>query len=209
MSRELFGLVLLCVQVGINLPVIIKLIKAKTGEGLSISGEIIWIAGGIGWVIYGILTNSLTLIISGSLAAIACLIISGLLFKYSRPNMLLPMLLGGFTLVSIIVSTWLMGVTGLSVVLSIFGVVQFMPQLLLTISNIRTKTIPFGVSTMGSAFRAVYTGGWAIYAGAWVLWSITVEQIDWPLLFWGIAGVITFGLQALYSFLMRQKTSLP
>lgn len=207
MSRELFGLLLLCIQVGINIPVIVKLIKAKTGIGISISGEMIWIAGGIGWILYGSFIDSITLIISGTIATIACSTISILLWKYSRPRMLLPSLLSGLTLLSIFVSAAIAGVVGLSIMLAVFGIVQFLPQLSLTISNIRTRTIPSGVSIAGSGLRAIYTGGWAVYAGAWVFWDISIEKIDWPLLVWGVAGVVTFGLQALYSFIIRTKTN--
>lgn len=207
MSRELFGLLLLFVQASINIPIIIKLLKVKTGKGISLTGETVWIAGGVGWIIYGYMTDSVTLMISGSLAAIGCAIVSILLWKYSRPKLAMPLGLGIFTFTAIVLSGIFGGVIGLSISLSIFGVLQFLPQLSLTINDIKTRAIPAGVSVTGTTFRAFYTGGWAVYAGAWILWSITVAEIDWPLLVWGLAGVVTFGTQAAYTnFAMKRLT---
>lgn len=207
MSREIFGLVILLIQVGINIPVIAKLLKSKSGEGISLTGETIWIAGGIGWIIYGFSTNSTTLVISGSLAVVGCSLTSFLIHKYSHPSLKNPLGLGTITLVSIVGSFLLFGIAGLSFAMAVFGVLQFFPQLFETISKIRNKGSAGGVSVSGSLFRAVYTGLWAIYAGAWFLWGMTYAEIDYPLLAWGVAGVVVFGLQSSHA-MMDRKTAI-
>lgn len=207
MSREIFGLVLLLVQASINIPVVYRLLKSKSGKGISLAGEVVWIAGGVGWVIYGAATNSTTLIISGTLAVIGCLLTSTLIVKYSKPALRNALIMGAVTLLCIVGGYLVAGVVGLSLAMAVFGVLQFFPQFFETISLIRSRGDVSGVSVLGSTFRAIYTGGWAVYAGAWLLWGISGGNIDYPLMVWGIAGVIVFGLQATHAALMRNQTT--
>lgn len=204
MSRELFGIAMLGVQMAINIPVILRLLRARSGEGMSLSGEAVWVAGGVGWIIYGVMTDSWTLVVSGSLAVIGCAVTSALVVKYSRPPMKIAASLCGVTLVAIIGGALVAGVPGLSWSMAVFGVVQFLPQLWETLKSLLRRESAGGVSVLGTTFRAVYTGGWAVYAGAWWLWGIPASQVDWPLMIWGAAGVVVFGLQAVHANLANR-----
>lgn len=205
MSRDLFGVLVLLIQISINIPVIVRLLRVKSGKGISLAGEVVWISGGVGWVIYGVATNSVTLMISGSLAVIGCAATSSLIFKYSRPPVTFALIMGVITMASILVGYLFFGVVGLSIAMAVFGVLQFFPQLFETIGLMVRREDVSGVSIPGSAFRATYTGCWALYAGAWFLWGIKSSEIDYPLLAWGLAGVVVFGLQAIHASAVRWR----
>jgi len=207
--REIFGIILLLVQCAINLPLIVRIVRTKATGGISLTGETIWIAGGVGWLIYGIVTNSVTLMISGSLAALGCLIVASLFIKYgSKPRIGRALFWSLITFSSILVSWHFFDVAGLSVALSVFGVIQFLPQFTLSIRGIATKIDADGVSPVSSFLRSLYTLGWAVYAGLWFIWGITIDEIDWPLFVWGIAGFVTFGLQWFHGIITQKRKSL-
>jgi len=187
MNRDLFGLLLLGVQVAINVPVIIHILRVKTGKGISLTGEMIWIAGGVGWALYGLQVGSTTLIISGLLAFLGCSIVTVLLLRYEKLNVKPGLVLSLITLMAIVVSLVVWDATGLSITLAAFGVIQFLPQLIESGRGLYYKRDATGISLSGATFRTIYAAGWAVYAGAWFIWSIGFERIDWPLVFWGLA----------------------
>lgn len=165
---------------------------------MALSSEAIWVVAGVGWALYGHGTGSPTLIASGSIAALGSGLLVALMWRYkTRTDQRAALALVAATVVGIFAPHLLGGVVGLSIALAVFGVVQFIPQIVDTAATIRAGTPMHGVSVVGTAMRAGYTFGWAFYAGAWVLWGITASQIDWPLVAWGLTGAFAFGLQAL------------
>lgn len=92
------------------------------------------------------------------------------------------------------VSTVVCGAGGLSVFLSVFGLVQFVPQIVTSVRAIAHRT-GAGIPMVSTGLRALYTATWAVYAGAWGLWGIAFSDVDWPLAVWGAAGFVA-GLRA-------------
>ena len=78
--------------------------------------------------------------------------------------------------------------------LSVFGLVQFVPQMVTSVRAIAHRT-GAGIPLVSTGLRAVYTATWAVYAAAWGLWGIAFNEVDWPLAVWGAAGFVAFGLQ--------------
>lgn len=206
--REALGLVLLVTQLLMNVPVIVKLLRSRSGEGVSLSGEMIWVVGGLGWVWYGLFTDSRTLVLSGLLATIGSGVVSVLVLRYSRQSLLVPVALASATAVAIVSGALLGGVQGLSVAMAVFSVVQFLPQLIVTSRALRKGLPGDGVSLAGSSVRSIYTFGWALYAGAWFLWSIPFISIDWPLAVWGLCGALVFGLQGYHAVVTSRRAAL-
>lgn len=194
-AREITGIALLVVQALIILPLIIELRRTRSAEGISITSEMAWVIAGVGWSIYGVLTGSTILIISGALATTGSLVVLGLVARdVSTAVWRKVAVLGAIFAAVMALSTVFFGAVGLAVFLSIFGLVQFVPQIATSLRSLRTRT-GHGVPLIGTGLRAVYTATWAIYAGAWWLWGISFADIDWPLAVWGATGFVAFGLQ--------------
>lgn len=194
-AREITGIALLVVQALIILPLIIELRRTRSAEGISITSEMAWVIAGVGWSIYGALTDSTILIISGALATAGSLSVLLLTGRDVTTDVWRKVtVLGAIFAAVMALSTVLFSAVGLAVFLSIFGLVQFVPQIATSLRSLRTRT-GFGVPLVGTGLRAVYTATWAVYAGAWWLWGISFADIDWPLAVWGATGFVAFGLQ--------------
>lgn len=207
-AREITGIALLIVQALIILPLIIELRRTRSAEGISITSEMAWVIAGVGWSIYGVLTGSTILVISGALAttgSLAVLLLTGR--DVSAAVWRKVAVLGAVFAAVMALSTVFFGAVGLAVFLSIFGLVQFVPQIATSLRALRTRT-GFGVPLVGTGLRAVYTATWAIYAGAWWLWGISFADIDWPLAVWGATGFVAFGLQCVAG-LRAEKSPAP
>ena len=194
-AREITGIALLVVQALIILPLIIELRRTRSAEGISITSEVAWVIAGVGWSIYGVLTGSTILVISGALAttgSLAVLLLTGRDVTTAVWRKVL--ILGAIFAAAMALSTVFFGAVGLAAFLSIFGLVQFVPQIATSLRALRTRT-GHGVPVVGTGLRAAYTATWAIYAGAWWLWGISFADIDWPLAVWGATGFVAFGLQ--------------
>ena len=154
-----------------------------------------WVIAGVGWSVYGGLTGSTILVISGALATAGSLAVL-LLTGRDVPSAVWRKVaaLGAVFAGVMALSTVVFGAVGLAVFLSVFGLVQFVPQIVTSLRALRTRT-GHGVPVVGTGLRAAYTATWAIYAGAWWLWGISFADIDWPLAVWGAAGFVAFGLQ--------------
>ena len=204
--RYILGIVLLCIQAIIIIPLAIELKETRSSDGISIISETAWIIAGVGWSIYGYLTGSTTLIISGALATLGSVIVYWLIFndiavKDKKHSAIFAVI---FTTVMVL-STVLFHDLGLGIFLAIFGIIQFLPQLVTSIKSIIHKD-GHGVPLTGTALRALYTLTWCIYAGAWFLWGIAFQDIDLPLAVWGAFGFIAFGLQFIAGIVARQNT---
>lgn len=196
-ARDITGVALLIVQAVIILPLVIELRRTRSAEGISITSEAAWVIAGVGWSVYGALTSSIILIFSGALAtagSLSVLILTGkdvgavVWRKVSA--------LGAVFAAVMALSAAAFGDVGLAAFLSIFGLVQFVPQIATSLRALRTKS-GHGVPLAGTGLRALYAATWAVYAGAWWLWGISFADIDWPLAAWGAAGFVAFSLQCL------------
>lgn len=195
--RDILGISLLIVQTALVIPLVLKVVRARSADGMSLASEAIWVVAGIGWALYGHGTESVTLIASGTIAAVGSGTLVALMWRYKTQTEKRSALgLLAATAVGLFAPHLASGVAGLSLALAAFGVVQFVPQFVDTLRGMRQGSDMSGVSVLGTSLRALYTFGWAFYAGAWFLWGIPVSQIDWPLVAWGLAGAAAFGLQA-------------
>ena len=193
-ARELFGLSLIAVQLLLAGPIILKLLRSRERKGFSLAGEIIWVAAGAGWALYGLLFDSTVLIISGSIAALTSGAISILIWNYSPKKMAIICGLGTVAVLGL--GTFWGGKEGLSMSLAFVGAVQFLPQLVKSLRMLKNGERAGGVSVLGSGMRSLYTLSWAVYGGAWFLWGAEMTRIDWPLVGWGLAGAVAFFAQA-------------
>lgn len=203
--RALFGLVLIVVQVTLAIPIIMALLGSKERRGISLSGEFIWAAAGIGWALYGGMTGSVTLVVSGSVAAVTSGTISMLVWPVAPSQRKRALVLGGGTAAVLGASTLLGADHGLSASLAAVGVLQFGPQFAESWHALASKALVAGVSVLGACLRSLYTFSWALYGGAWFLWGPGMSRIDWPLVGWGLAGAVTFALQALGAARSRSR----
>lgn len=206
-TRVVLGVALLAVQAAIIVPLAVELRKTRSARGISVISETAWIIAGVGWSIYGYLTGSVTLIASGALATLGSLTVYSLIFNdVEKEERNRSFVLGVVFCVFMLTTTAAAGATGLAVFLSVFGLVQFLPQLRTSIIDIKAKT-GVGVPLAGTALRALYTLTWAVYAAAWFLWGISFGEIDWPLAVWGACGFVAFSLQFIAGLVSRQETS--
>lgn len=192
--RSVLGIALLVTQASIIIPLVVELSKTRSMRGISLTSESAWVVAGVGWSIYGYLTGSTTLVISGALATLGSAVVLALVRKDAGDRMRSPLALSAAFFAAMIVTTLATGATGLGVFLSAFGVVQFVPQIVTSIKGVRSRSA-HGVPLVGTAMRAVYTLVWAIYAAAWFMWGISFNEIDWPLSVWGATGFFAFTLQ--------------
>lgn len=199
--RELLGFGILAVQFLLVFPVVWGLLRAKVRVGYSVAGEWMWFAAGAGWTVYGLWVSSWALVASGVLAAVTSFMVGFLCWRGAgvadrRAAVLLTSAVG----VGCVVGGLFWGVAGLSLALSVFGVVQFIPQIVKTLKAWRAVSsggaVFGGVSGAGAVGRALYSLAWAVYAGAWFLWGVGFGSVDWPLLVWGVSGFVAFALQA-------------
>ena len=203
-ARSMLGIVLLCVQAIIVIPLVIELRKTRSAEGISIMSEVAWIVAGMGWSLYGFMSGSSTLIVSGFLATLGSAIVYGLVRRGIENDVLHRTEVLGLVFMAVMVlSAVLFGVVGLGVFLSVFGVVQFLPQVRTSVRSIRIRD-GVGVPLVGTGLRAVYTLTWAVYAAAWGLWGIAFADVDWPLAAWGACGFVAFGLQFVAGVVARK-----
>lgn len=202
--HDLFGFALLCVQASLLWPLLRHSCRTRDIAGVSPVGEGIWVVGGAGWLLYGLLAGSPVLIISGTLICIGSSSLLLLTRASIPPASLKRAWVGaGVTVVALSVPGYFFGLRGLSAALAVFGMVQFLPQLTESATRILRRLPEPGVSPAASAFRSFYAGLWALYgAGAG----------DLPIVTWGLAGAMAFALQALNARLVpaapREKTQL-
>lgn len=191
--RALFGVSLVVTQVALLVPLITRIRRARSSAGVSVQGEAIWVVAGAGWAAYGVATSSTILTVSG----VAALIGSTAVLVYIRSalphsRVWIAMLLTASALVA---GGVLGGNLGLAIALSVVGCVQFLPQLAVSFRSLVRPHPAAGVSVIASSLRALYTLGWAFYAGATFLWGSAATSTDWPLAVWGVAGAVAYTLQ--------------
>lgn len=195
-ARSVLAVVLICAQAIVVVPILARLFRARSAHGVSLSTELIWVACGAGWAIYGGVIESTALTISGVLAAVASATIASVSWGMLPEQRSIATLLGLATAVVIGSGFTIAGVEGFAVALSVVGVLQFIPQLWLSARLVRSDASTPGVSVIGGVLRAAYCFGWAVYGAAWPFWGMALDRIEWPLVAWGLAGTLAFIVQA-------------
>lgn len=203
--RETTAVLLLIIQT-ISAIILAKgVIKAKSGNGISLMNELVGVSGAILWVIYGIAKGSEAVAISGAIGAITYGLVAAFTWKYKKNSergkgfLLSMMILGGMSL------TLVYGIHAMSIALSIFCILQFLPQGIETYKNIKYRESVEGVSVLGCSFRVAFFVSWLFYSGAWFMWGFPVSDIDWPVVAWGISGTIIFGSQLINAILYKRS----
>jgi hypothetical protein len=195
-AHVILGLCLLAMQVILAVVLLCEIYRTRSAGGVAVLGELAWVIAGAGWVWYGLLSSHAVVAVSGVVAAVSsavvCLLVRGDVSSrlWRQYNLVVCV----FALSMIVIGV-IFGVTGLSVFLAVFGVVQFMPQLSLSAAQLLRGTCVAGVPVRGAVFRSVYTGLWAVYA---VMRNVFAGgAIDWPLAVWGVVGCAAFMMQAI------------
>lgn len=203
-AHAILGIALLVLQASLLVPLIYGLHKRGSGKGFSLVGEAIWVVAGIGWLVYGYMIDSIVLMCSGTLAFLGSTIVSLMIYKSMSPREMRNTAVAVVvTTVSFVVFTLLMGEVGLALALSIFGVVQFLPQMIKSVRFLMTAQ-QSSDPLLGTFLRSVYTLTWAVYAGAWFLWGMRMQDVNYPLMVWGLSGFVAFGLQWLVAWRSRK-----
>lgn len=193
--RAYIGLGLLVVQACIALALVVSLRRTREPAGISLLSETAWVVAGLGWLAYGVATSSVVLVASGTLAALSSAAVLVCLRDSIDAKRRRELAAAGTICAALaIAATAIWHTPGLGVFLAVFGLVQFLPQLHVSVRHILSRT-GASVPLAGAALRTIYTATWALYAGAWWLWDIQPHEMDWPLAVWGITGAVTFGLQ--------------
>ena len=207
--RHILGIILLLIQASIIVPLILELRTTRSSSGISILSETAWIIAGAGWSLYGYLTGSSTLIISGALATVGSALVYYLVYTdVDNPTKQRSLILSVVFTIIMLLSTMIFHAAGLAIFLSIFGLVQFIPQMITSLKSIKHKD-GYGVPLIGTGLRSLYTLTWAIYAGAWFIWGMSFNEIDYPLAVWGATGFVAFSLQFIAGFIVQKnKTKL-
>lgn len=204
--QTVFGLILCGIQAALLLPLLTHARRHRSALGVSLPGEAAWAAAGLGWMAYGLLAQTPVLILSGALATAGS---AGLCLLLRRDDSVplrtwnISVLTGVGLLLALGAATMLWGLAGLSVVLAVFGVVQFLPQAI-TIITRWNKPNP-GVSVKAAALRGIYTLSWAGYAAGWAVFS--TADADWPLITWGVSGAVVFTVQAASTWHHRRRST--
>ena len=221
--RLFLGLSLLVMQATLAVVYARELYAARRRDigtkSVAVLSELMWIVAATGWVWYGVWSHSAVLVASGSIGVIGSATVAWLVFNtLSQHQRRRYVMITAVFALAMILSAAVWGLGGLGTFLAVFGLVQFLPQMHLSATQLLRGEIVHSVPLKGAALRALYTGLWAIYAVAWHLWGTDPVPIDWPLAVWGLAGYIAFSLQVCVglssrrmlqrSFVVPEKTTV-
>lgn len=153
-SRIVFGILLTAVQVALLLPLLRHAARTRDITGISPLGEAVWVAGGLGWAAYGVMSGSDILIVSGSVAALG----SAAVLAFTRSSVARAVMTRSVSAslavaAGIAASTAVWGLVGLSASLAVFGVFQFLPQIIESTRRILGRMPSPGVSAYAAALR--------------------------------------------------------
>lgn len=165
-------------------------------QSVAVLSELMWVVAATGWVWYGAWSGSTVLMASGSIGVMGSAAVAWLVFNdFDQHQRRRYLIITAVFAVAMVLSAVIWNLSGLGTFLAVFGLVQFLPQMHLSATQLLRGEVVHNVPIKGAALRSVYTGLWAIYAVAWHLWGSDLVPIDWPLAVWGVAGCIAFGLQ--------------
>lgn len=197
MTRDVLGMSLLVAQVAMLLPLVGHAVRSRSAQGVALAGEAIWAVAGIGWMVYAAASGDVAVVASGALAAAGSGCLTVLLWPHATRTQQRTATILAVTTALALAAAAAAGPAGLALGLSVFGIVQFWPQTFTSVRALVRREPCAGVTPLGAGLRAVYAGGWALYAGAWFWWGMSASEIGWPLVAWGLMGVVAFGTQAL------------
>lgn len=183
-------LILLGWQVLVSIPQMGRLIRTGRTDGLSLAGDLLTAASGIGWICWALSVGDLPTLASGFL------VLAGYL-----PTAYLASRLGCHTdrtdklaLTAGITGLLVAGMTGqLGLSLLWFAVIQYGPYLKAAMT---ADTIE-GVSVAANVLRGTYGAGWAAYG---------LMANEWPLAGWGAVTMLVFLLVAATAMTRRHVT---
>ena len=163
-------------------------------EGVAVLSELLWIVAGLGWFWYGLWSTSYIVALSGVVGVFSCAAVcicvgaSVSVRGWSRSYAIACVFL-----LSMFGVTTIWSLTGLSVFLSVFGLVQFISQISYSVAQLYRGTVVQGVAMASAFFRSGYTALWVAYAVICV--TVYDKALDWPLVVWGVTGTVAFFLQ--------------
>jgi len=200
------GLVLLVLQFVNAIPLLSRIhaTRREPNSGVSILTEAVWGGASTGWLLYSIIVGNAMLAISSILGMSVSLLLVLMFVTRDFKKILVP--LGAYlvTVTSLFVVQWMFGVIWLGVALAVFGVVQFAPQLILSVKLLISGTYAHTASSMSALIRFIYCLGWAVYA---TLPHFYDSLVDYPLLVWGVFGAVTYGAQFLTTMTATSSSS--
>jgi len=205
-ARTLFGFALLAIQAGLAAPLLLRLFRSRVRDGFSLMGETIWVALSLSWILYGLLAGSLLFTMSATLAALTSALVVALIWGTHASRRRSATIAAVLTALVALAGLWAGGVDGLGVVIAAIGAVQFLPQIIESVRQLRGRTPIPGVSPVAALARACYTLGWAIYGLGHLVWGADSGRIDWPLVTWGVAGAFAFVTLALAARVSRTES---
>lgn len=188
---------LLLVQLVLNVPQLVKLVRAEHG-GVPLTGEALSLVAGAGWVVWAALEQDLAIGLSGLLAVAGFGPSTWLLLRAGRPWRVAAALAGTIGVLGV-VAFLLGGGTLLGSALTSFAALQYGAYVL---EAFRCDDWS-GYSPTSGLLRITYGLGWALY-GFW--------QANVPVLVWGVLTTVTFAITATRAAvwrLERQRVLVP
>lgn len=173
------AVVLLCMQALMSVPQVVKMARAKSAAGVSMTSELVTAVTGTAWMTYAFARGDVGLLLSGLLAVVGYGTTAGLAWRYRRMSARRGVQLVGVWGVVLLVAFVGGGPLLLGTVLTGAAVVQYTPQ---CVDIWRTESMG-GFSPSTGVLRVVYGGLWVVYA---------VLMADVVLVVWAVATVATF-----------------
>lgn len=193
---EAGGIALLVIQVVLALPLMRTVVRARSVTGFAVLSEAVWAVTGLGWAAYGGLTGSTVLFVSGSIAALTSGTLVTLAYRWGSRLAALELAGTGAVAMLVCVAFWWGGPVALGGVLAAVGIVQFLPQVRVSLTALRQGIQTPGVSVIASGLRSVYALGWATFGALRPVENL-VGGLDWPLVVWGVSGAVAYAIQGL------------
>lgn len=118
--RVALGGCLLALQAGLLIPLVYEVSANRSGKGISLLAEALWVSAGLGWLTYGMLSGSSVLVASGALAFAGSAVVGSLIYRSKSPRERRDAWVGAVLTAAIYaVSSRLWGLPGISAALSV------------------------------------------------------------------------------------------
>lgn len=205
--RDCLGIALIILGLATVVPFLFRMAKAGTSDGMSFSGQVLYLSAASCWIIYAVAYDSTILLISGIADAVCAVALGVLVFKYRSWRLSLVQFWPLLILAAALSLVWIFGPVVYAVSFAAFSSMRWMPQITESLRFLVSGRCAGGVSLSGSIIGGVMTLGWLIW-GAWPLMGIGTQNEDWPSIVWGITGTISFSLQ-LFLVGKRHRTHTP
>ena len=188
--ETLLVLVLLGWQVAVSIPQITRLARTRRVGGVSVAGDLLTIMSGLGWMAWALTAGDVATMVSGALVIVGYGPTVALTARYGGrlDQTDRTMLALGFSGLVVAAATGQLGWS-----LLVFAAVQYAPY----VKAVVTADTTDGVSVIANVMRAVYGFGWTVYG---------LAAAEWPLIAWGAATTIVFGMVAVTGRARRVPT---